>query len=205
VEVVIVGKNEFIRHIIGMEYLYGTRDVLDHTSQHVQAAFAEISRINRELFDLIPYEVVFTTEDVYQSAKEMRERVVSENKIYIYSGWGGHPILTQEQNNIGRAVHDVFAHMVCGCPFNFEGEFTAYLEQRNYYPRWTWDVLFSEIPCQTAAYYVNGNSHDFDQRAIAARPQWMTLGDLLTLPDYSHNTVLSPATFMKIKSVEVVS
>jgi hypothetical protein len=197
VEVVIVGKNEFIRYIIGTEYLNGTREVLDHTSKHVQEAFTEISRINRELFDLIPYEVIFTTEDIYDSAREMRRRVVEENRIFIYSGWGGHPILTQEQNNIGRAVHDVFAHMVCGCPFNFEGEFTAYLEQRKYYPEWTWDVLFSEIPCQTAAYYVSG-SHDFDQRAIAAAEKWMTLGDLLTLPDYSRNSVLNPTTFLQV-------
>jgi hypothetical protein len=198
-----MGKNEFIRYIIGTEYLQDTRKVLDHNSEHVQAAFAEISKINRELFDMIPYEVVFTTDDVYQSAREMRKRVVEENKIYIYSGWGGHPILTQEQNNIGRAVHDVFAHMVCGCPFNFEGEYSAYLEQRNYYPEWTWDVLFSEIPCQTAAFYVTG-SHDFDQRAIAAHPNWMALGYLLDLPDYSHNSVLSPVTFTKTKFQEVI-
>jgi hypothetical protein len=185
-----MGKNEFVRHIIGTQYLNRSLGMQDETTSHVQFAFKEISRINRELFDLIPYEVVFTTEDVYKSAREMRERVVAENKIYIYTGWSGHPLLTQEENNMGRAVHDVFAHMVCGCPFNFEGEFTAYLEQRKYYPAWTWDVLFAEIPAQTAAFYANGNSHDFDQRAIAAPKHWMELGDLLTLPDYSHNSVL---------------
>jgi hypothetical protein len=192
-----MGKNEFIRYTIGTEYLTRSHGVLDHSSEHVQAAFKEISRVNRELFALIPYEVVFTEKDVYSSAREMRERVQSENKIYIYTGWSGHPLLTQEDNNIGRAVHDVFAHLVCGCPFNFEGEYTAYLEQRKWYPQWTWDVLFAEIPAQTAAYYVNG-SHDFDQRAIAASKRWMELAENLILDDYSHNSVLNTNTFLEV-------
>lgn len=195
-----MGLNEFIRHTIGQDYLVGVRNVLDENSEHVQAAFEEISRVNRELFDLIPYEVVFTKQDVYSSAKEMREEVLRTNTIYIYTEWSGHPILSQFDNNIGRAVHDVFAHLVCGCPFTFEGEYTAYLEQRKYYPQWTWDVLFAEIPAQTAAYYVNG-SHDFDQRAIAAPKHWMNLADNLKLQDYSHNSVLDPTTFMYTKEV----
>lgn len=186
-----MGKNEFIRKQIGVQYLssYGHAHILDHTSSYVQEAFAEINRVNRELFDFIPYKVVFTEKDMYVSAKEMRRRVQEEGVIYIYSGWGGHPLLTQEENNIGRAVHDVFAHLVCGCPFTFEGEYTAYLEQRKWYPEWTWDVLFAEIPAQTAAYYVNGG-HDFDQRAIAAPKHWMDIAKHLELEDYSHNSIL---------------
>lgn len=193
-----MGKNEFIRFKIGMDYLKGFRTVLDHNDEHVKAAFNEISRINAELFNMIPYEVYFTTEDMYTSAKQMRERVVADGVIHIYTGWSGHPLLTQEQNNIGRAVHDVFAHLVCGCPFNFEGEYSAYLEQRKWYPEWTWDVLFAEIPAQTAAYYVNGNSHDFAQRAIAAHPYWMHLCNGLELPNYSHNSVLNTNTFLEV-------
>ena len=184
-----MGKNEFIRGIIGNEYLL-RKDSIEEETPFVKDAFKEIAKVNRELFDLIPYEVYFTTEDMYTSAKHMRERVLADGVIYIYTGWSGHPYLTQEENNIGRAVHDVFAHMVCGCPFTFEGEYTAYLEQRKWYPEWTWDVLFAEIPAQTAAYYVNG-SHDFDQRAIAAPHFWIQLADQLELEDYSHNSVLN--------------
>lgn len=196
-----MGKNEFIRGIIGQEYLIRKMPAMREESTHVKYAFAEISRVNRELFAMIPYEVIFTTEDVYTSAAEMRREVKRTGKIYIYTGWSGHPFLTEEDNNIGRAVHDVFAHCVCGCPFNFEGEYTAYLEQRKWYPKWVWDVLFAEIPGQTAAFYSNGNSHDFDQRAIVAPKRWMELAEMLELEDYSHNSILNPVQLANLKEV----
>lgn len=181
-------NNWVIRQIIGDAYLNGEFD--NENSEFVRLAFKKIVRINKELFKHIPYKVIFTEEDHYTSAKEMRERVVREGVIYIYSGWSGHPFLTQEENNIGRAVHDVFAHMVCGCPFTFEGEYTAYLEQRKYYPQWTWGVLFAEIPAQTASYYANKKSHDFPQRAVHMPSSIMELAELLELEDYSKNAVL---------------
>jgi hypothetical protein len=190
--------NKMIRDTIGKQYLEG-QGFIDHTFSHVQEAFAEINKVNRELFDMIPYQVYFTEEDMYTSAKHMREEVQRTGVIYIYSGWSGHPILTQEENNIGRAVHDVFAHCVCGCPFTFEGEYTAYLEQRKYYPEWTWDVLFAEIPAQTAAFYVNNSSHDFAQKAIAAPAIWVFLANGLELADYSDNSILPSLLETEVK------
>lgn len=184
-------KNEFIRQIIGQEYLLKKSEEMQENSERVYHAFREIVRTNTELFREIPYEVVFTDKDVYQSAAQMRKHVTATNRICIYNGWSGHPFLTQEENNMGRAVHDVFAHMVCGCPFTFEGEYAAYLEQRKYYDSHVWDVLFAEIPAQTAAYYANGMSHDFNQRAIAAPKHWMELAEMLELKDYSANSVLA--------------
>lgn len=189
-----MGKNEFIRQIIGQEYLYKTTGIEEETPL-VHDAFREIAEINRQLFELIPYDVVFTYKDMYSSASEMRSRVMEENTIYIYTGWSGHPFLSQEENNIGRAVHDVLAHMVCGCPFTFEGEFTAYLEQKKYYPEWVHEVLFAEIPAQTAAYYANGNSHEFSQRAIMAPSHWIELSKNIELENYSKNSVLAPFEF----------
>jgi hypothetical protein len=201
----IVGKNEFIRHIIGMQYMSRTNGVLDENSTHVQAAFKEINRVNRELFDFIPYKVVFTSDDVYSSATEMRKRIQEENVIYIYDGWSGHPLLSLEDNLVGRAVHDVFAHCVCGCPFTFEGEYSAYLEQRKWYPEWTWDVLFAEIPAQTAAFYYNGNSHDFNQRAIAAPKLWMNMTEQLELQDYSTNSILDMEKTIMVYSLAEIN
>jgi hypothetical protein len=97
----------------------------------------------------------------------------------------------------------VFAHLVCGCPFNFEGEYTAYLEQRKWYPSWTWDVLFAEIPAQTAAYYVTG-SHDFDQRAIAAPKYWMDMAEHLELKDYSHNSILNMEEIVSRETMKIL-
>lgn len=175
---------------IGFEYLSCIG--FEEETEFVKAAYAEIVKVNKELFQQLPCEVVFSQIDSYRSAAHMREEVKKSGKINIYTGFGGHPYLSQLDNSVGRAVHDVLAHLVCGCPFSFEGEYTAYLEQRKYYPEWTWDVLFAEIPAQTAAYYANGKSHDFKQRAIVAPKRWLERTATLELKDYSHNSILKP-------------
>lgn len=175
--------------VLGRNYIYGNYE--NEETPGVKEAFEIISKVNRELFKHIPYKVVFTSNDEYASAKEMRARVKAENTIYIYDGWNGHPFLTLEDNLIGRAVHDVFAHCVCGCPFNFTGELNAYFTQRTYYPKKVWSVLFAEIPMQTAAFYVAGKGFSFPQRAIEALQQDMDLVEHMKV-DYSKNSILEP-------------
>lgn len=190
--IVLFRKEEFnlnideIKYKIGQEYVEGSFE--HEETEKVKQAFADINRVNQELFKLIPYRVIFTTDDVYQSAKEMREKVAATGEIYIFTEWSGHPYLTQDENNMGRAVHDVWAHMVCGCPFTFQGEYNAYLEQRKHYPESTWRVLFAEIPGQTAAYYFKG-SFDYDQRAFEAPKEWLDLCEPF-IKDYSENAIL---------------
>lgn len=191
---------EEIRYIIGKEYVETPKGGFKHEEdKFVEEAYRTITAINKRLFEAIPFPVVFTSVDPYKTAKEMRERVMKEKVIYIYTEFGGHPYLSQEENNIGRAVHDVFAHLVCGCPFTFVGEYNAYLEQREYYPEWVWGVLFAEIPAQTCAYYYKG-SFDYDQRAIEAPRHWMTLTEPLKR-DYSHHSVLQPFSHLKVKTL----
>jgi hypothetical protein len=184
-----------VRMVLGKSYVEGLYE--SENSLQVFDDFRTIVKVNKELFKHIPYKVVFTEEDTYTSAKQMREEVLRTGVIYIYSGWSGHPFLSQEENNIGRAVHDVFAHMVCGCPFTFQGELNAYYTQREYYPKGVWNTLFAEIPMQTAAYYYTGG-HDFPQRAIRATDQELQLVSHL-IKDYSKNSVLAAPVLEKIK------
>lgn len=174
--------------VLGRNYIEGLYE--SENTESVANDFKIIAAINEELFKHIPYEVVFTENDTYSSAKQMREEIQRTGIIYIYTGWSGHPFLTQEQNNIGRAVHDVFAHCVCGCPFSFQGELNAYYTQREYYPREVWNTLFAEIPMQTAAYYT-ANGFNFPQRAIRATNQDMQLVAHMK-KDYSKNSILKP-------------
>lgn len=176
-----------VYHQIGKEYVEGNFKV---DKAFLQRAYDEIKRINNEIFERIPFKVIFTDDDTYASAKEMRERVIKEGVIYIYKGGEPNEYLTQEENWKGRAVHDVWAHLVCGCPFNFQGELNAYYEQRKYYPEWTWRVLFAEIPAQTSAFYYS-DGFDFEQRAIEAPKHWLELTEKYKR-DYSQNSVLKP-------------
>lgn len=185
-----MGIRQFnVVEFLGRNYL--SEAYASEESDEVRAAFKTISAINKELFEHIPYKVVFTSEDHYVSAKDMRKQVSETGVIYIYDGWNGHPFLTLEENLIGRAVHDVFAHCVCGCPFDFTGELNAYFTQREYYPKHVWPVLFAEIPMQTAAFYAANKEFSFPQRAIAARDQDMMLVEHLK-KDYSANSILKP-------------
>lgn len=181
-----------VRMVLGRNYVEGL--YCSENSERVKEHYRIIAEVNAELFNLIPYKVIFTDVDVYQSSKEMRERVAAENSIYIYKGGNDHPFLTPEENLKGRAVHDVFAHLVCGCPFSFRGELNAYYEQRNYYPKEVWATLFAEIPMQTAAYYYT-KGYDFPQRAIEATQTEMQLVEHLRY-DYSENSILTSDQLM---------
>lgn len=182
-------KNELdIKMMIGKSYV--NDEFESENSEFVGKCYKEIARINKALFDQIPYKVIFTDDDSYSSAKEMRERVIKENVIYIYKGGNDHVFLTGKENLQGRAVHDVFAHMVCGCPFSFKGEYNAYLEQRKFYPEWTWKVLYAEIPAQTSAFYYTGG-FNFKQRSIEASDIWLEECKQLEC-DYSKNSVMKP-------------
>lgn len=178
-----------IRYIIGKEYCE-TPKFDNEENEFVRLAFEEIKKVNKFLFEQIPFPVIFTNEDTYKTAKEMRKRVMQEGKIYIYTEFEGHPYLSKEENAIGRAVHDIFAHLVCGCPFDFQGEYNAFLEQSKYYPEWVFGVLFGEIPAQTSAYYYKGN-FTYKQRAIEAPKKWIELTKGLK-KDYSENSILKP-------------
>jgi hypothetical protein len=182
---------EYIKYEIGRAYCEDK--FLGEEGKWVSKQFDIIKRITKVLYKMIPYNVEFTSDDPYESSKEMRERVQIDNYIKIYTVTDGHPFLSVEENNMFRAVHDVWAHLVCGCPFTFEGEYTAYLEQRKYYPKSTWNVLFAEIPAQTCAYYYN-QSFDFKQRAIEAPTTWLRMCEGIE-QDYSKNSILKPLLY----------
>ena len=171
-------KLEVVRDMIGKEYF--TRHVgIEEETTEVESIYRDIVEVTNELFAKIPWKIVFTVEDTYSSCKEMIERVEKEGILYIYSGGCEHPYYLPEENMKGRAVHDYF-HILGAHPFSFLGEYNAYQAQKLFYPKHTWSVLFAEIPAQTAAYYVNGKNHNFQQRAIKAPLDWIQLMEMVT-------------------------
>lgn len=184
-----------IINLLGNFYFSG--QIKEENTEFVEKCYREIARINKELMKHIPYEVIFTDNDEYASAKEMRERVAKENIMYIFKGNSEHKYFTEEENWEFRAVHDVFAHLVCGCPFDFKGELSAYEEQRKLYPEYTWGVLFGEIPMQTATYYFS-NGFNFNQRAVHIEKDLMDYITDRFKTDYSENSILKPFSLDKL-------
>lgn len=184
-----------VRMVLGRNFMEGIYE--SENSDQVREDFRKIAAVSSALFEKIPYTVIFTEDDHYKSAKDMREKVSASGIIHIFSGNNDHPYLSPEENLKGRAVHDVFAHMVCGCPFTFQGELNAYYEQRKHYPTSVWPTLFAEIPMQTAAFYYNGKSFEgIKQRTFRATETEMNLVEHMK-KDYSQNSVLSAEELLK--------
>ena len=170
-------------------------------TNEIKEKFVEMEHINEKLFvemqKAYGIEVVFTEKDHYQSAKDMREKVMKTKVMYIFSGNNTHKYFTPKGNLIFRAVHDILGHMVCGCPFSHMGEISAGLTQRFYYPKHLHALLFSEIGLQTSAFYFNGKKFDgIEQRAVELDESIVKHFTSLYERDYSANSVLSPLTHL---------
>lgn len=142
----------------------------------VRRLYAQYAKETSVLFNLIRARVEFTEADPYKTAKEMREEVLRTGVMRVFSGGNDHPILTPEQNLRGRAVHDLLAHLVCGCPFTGTGEFNAFEAQAALYSVELRMLIFTEIVGQTCAYLVNSERH-VEQKAVLLDEKYEKLGE----------------------------
>lgn len=180
--------------VLGNLYMNGTFEKED--TQEIKRKFELMESINEMLFQAIKSRygitVVFTEDDMYKDSKDMRTQVMASKKMYIFSGNNTHKFFSKRGNLVFRAIHDIFGHLVCGCPFSHEGEISAGLTQRYYYPKELHALLFSEIGLQTSAFYFNGKRFDgIEQRAVELDNAIVTHFYRYER-DYSHNSVLSP-------------
>ena len=188
-----------VSSIIGKEYVeksmhYGevTATCEAPESSHTIAMYRRIATVTDRLFVRIPYAIDFTEDDPYTDADTMRYAVRTTGRVKVFTGGDAHAVWTREENNRFRAVHDVWAHCVCGCPFGFVGEYNAYLEQKRYYPGDTHAVLFAEIVGQVGAHDYTGG-FNYRQRAFPAPRAWMDLCAPFD-KDFSGRSILSPIT-----------
>lgn len=167
---------------IGWQYVNGSFP--SENSEQVAEHYRIMSSINAELFQAIPFIVEFTQDDPYKSSQLMKDEVLASGKIKIFTGGCEHPFLSIDENLQSRAVHDVFAHITCGCPFNFQGEVNAWRTQRLHYPPKVWNTMFAEMPAQTAANYYVGGGFKYTQRAFIAPIEWADLCNTYLVKDY---------------------
>lgn len=73
--------------------------------------------------------IEFVVEDPYASPAEMADHLLKTNSLRVYKTAEGqeHPIMTNEQNDMFRAVHDFFGHSSIGRGFDRHGEDAAWL------------------------------------------------------------------------------
>lgn len=106
--------------------VYGqTPDMSDDPD--VWEAYRQLAEETFAQFSTLPVQIVFTEGDPYHSSQEMMDDVLNNNRLVVFSGGADHNILTREQNNQFRAVHDYYGHAQHGFAFGPRGEENAWV------------------------------------------------------------------------------
>ena len=117
---------------------------------------AEVDRIERAFNALRrKVEIVFTPDDPYSSYQEMLERVRSERRMFIFTGFSDTPLWTPETNWKARAVHD-WDHIQHGIDFSMSGEAAAFRVSASRMPGLA-PLYLSEIALQAAVQNFTGD------------------------------------------------
>lgn len=118
---------------IGKEYVE-IPEFPGEDSAETAALCEEIGRRHEILYEQIPAPVLWTHEDPYSDAVELRERVEEDEELLVFAGGSKPAYMSQEQNVKGRAVHDYFGHVRFGVDFSVEGEFRKWYNAKQFYP-----------------------------------------------------------------------
>jgi hypothetical protein len=117
---------------------------------------AEVDRIERAFNALRrKIDIVFTPDDPYASYQEMLQRVLSERRMYVFTGFSDTPLWTPEVNWKARAVHD-WDHIEHGIDFSMTGEASAFRASAARMPGLA-PLYLSEIALQAAVQNYTGN------------------------------------------------
>lgn len=97
-------------------------------------------------------DVEVVTSNPYGSPAEMAADIRDNNRIKVLSteATGGHPYMSNEQNDRFRAVHDFFGHTVMGNSFTRHGEEAAYLVHSQMFSEAARGAMHSETAGQNS-------------------------------------------------------
>jgi hypothetical protein len=103
---------------------------------------------------------------------EIRDDVLNHNRINVFSTktTGGHPALTDDQNDMFRGVHDIFGHLASGRGIDRHGEEAAFQKHSAMYSPLARSVMATETRGQNAALHKHG---EFQDQKVAILPQQM--------------------------------
>lgn len=119
--------------------------------------------------------VVFQDDDPYPSAREMFQDV-SRGLLRVYrtSADQAHPVLTREQNDRFRAVHDFHGHFMTGRGFDRHGEEAAWIRHSAMFSGLARAAMTSETRGQSSAFiWINGGKEFPPQKAVLL-PTWVS-------------------------------
>ena len=148
---------------LGEAYLQG-RD-MSHTREGRALADAAARRVVREFTQLQKkIEVIFTERDPYDTFAALRDDVVNNRRMYVYTGESVTPLWDPETNWKARAVHD-YEHVEDLVGFDLQGELAAARASTRKAPELA-PLVLSEVALQAASYHVLGGFPEGSQKLV---------------------------------------
>lgn len=126
-------------------------EIQEEARQAYEALVEEIDQQFEMLTKELGVKVEFVDEDPYENFYEMLDDYQKNKRLKILktSVTGGHPLMTDEQNDKFRAVHDAFGHLATGRGFDRHGEEAAYQAHKS---------MFSDTAVKAAATELRGQN-----------------------------------------------
>ena len=109
---------------------------------------------------------------VHDVVKEFRDDVVNRNRMKVFAteSTGGHPFFTNEQNDMFRAVHDVYGHLGSRRGIDMHGEEAAFQKHSAMFSPLARQAMATETRGQNGALHLHG---EFQDQKIGLLPAHM--------------------------------
>jgi hypothetical protein len=144
----------------------------DPEVQRAYRAFAEETKAQYESLVRQGVRFEFVTDDPYVSSAEMLRDVAEHNRLRVFDSGEDfqHPLLSRDENNMFRAVHDWFGHAKEGYQFGPRGEENAYRAHSAMYSPLARRVMATETRGQNS--WVNYGPFGASNRADPANTRY---------------------------------
>lgn len=160
----------------------------DPAVQSAYRAFVAETQKQYEALQRAGYRFEFVDEDPYKNSAEMMRDLRDNKRLKVFkSKEGDHPLLSPEENNIFRAVHDAIGHGAGGYQFGPKGEELAFRKHAAMYSPEAQRVMATETRGQNSWVNFGPNGHlpvsqrPFAQQKAALWPEEF-LGDYGAMP-----------------------
>lgn len=155
-------------------------DTLPSFDENALPAYEALRSEVKEQFDYLVNDmgikVDVVEQDPYKNGSEMMADLEQNGHISVLStaATGGHPLFTNEENDMFRAVHDVFGHAGAGTNFDRNGEEASFISHFQMFSPLAAQALATETRGQNSWLTYSGND-TFAEQKIALLPPVMTL------------------------------
>lgn len=161
------------------ESLARAYEALPAHDPRAEQAYGAMRHEVRQQFDLVTrprrqgglgIDVGVTKDDPYSGPADMFNHVFRDRRINVMSSatTGGHPFFSDDENDMFRAVHDLFGHAGTGRGFDRHGEEAAFQEHSRMFSPLAQRALATETRGQNAVLIRRGA---FPEQKVALLPQ----------------------------------